>query len=111
MIEAEKYAKSISKNETYQGYLRDAFIAGVESKINHVWVFYWCDCIYESGFEAVSIHHTAKGAYQSMRKVILHEYEKYLEQRRWSERRYQKEMYLKFGADKGWFVKKVEILP
>lgn len=45
---ATEYAKSISKNDTYQRYLKDAFIAGVRSK-NNVREWQRCPICYGTG--------------------------------------------------------------
>ena len=39
----------------------------------------YCSCIYESGYTTVSLHRTKLGAYKSMRKEILDEWDSYLE--------------------------------
>lgn len=36
-----------------------------------VYVFYYCPCIYESGYMAVSLHRTMKGAYLAMKEHRL----------------------------------------
>lgn len=39
--------------------------------MSHVWAAEWCDCIHESGYETISLHSTAEGAYRAMRAVLL----------------------------------------
>lgn len=39
-----------------------------------VYAFEWCWCVYESGFEVESLHHTKRGAYLAMRKTLLERY-------------------------------------
>jgi hypothetical protein len=40
-----------------------------------VYAVEWCYCIYESGFSAISLHTTLKGAYSAMRKLLLEKWE------------------------------------
>jgi hypothetical protein len=65
-----------------------------------VWAFQYTYCIYESSFETISLHKTAKGAYKAMKKHILKEYEE------WRER---KQMF-KHGEMEDWRVIKIKIL-
>lgn len=43
--------------------------------MKHVWAAEWCDCIYESGYETISLHAGASGAYRAMRSVLLERWE------------------------------------
>lgn len=31
----------------------------------------YCGCVFESGFEVISLHHTKAGAYKAMRKHLI----------------------------------------
>lgn len=44
-----------------------------------VYSFEYTYCIYESAFATISLHKTAKGAYNAMKKYILEEYEDWRE--------------------------------
>ena len=48
-------------------------LVGVNAN-SKVYAFEWCWCVYESGFEVESLHHTKRGAYLAMRKTLLERY-------------------------------------
>lgn len=75
--------------------------------MNHVWVFYYNSCIHESAPSAVSLHRTARGAYQAMRGALQKEYDEW--QRLRTEFGKSRDYVDKFGLHQEWFVGKLEI--
>lgn len=43
---------------------------------NMIYAFQWCDSVFESGFEVVSLHASKVGAYRAMRDYLLRECER-----------------------------------
>lgn len=73
----------------------------------HVYLFLYNPCIWESSFATISIHRTKKGAYQAMRKHKLKCYEEY----RKREIYFKRDRFFtdKFGADESWIIEKQKI--
>ena len=70
-----------------------------------VWSFQYTYCVYESDFATISLHKTAKGAYNAMKKHILNEYEEWRE----SGLRHGKQMF-KHGENEDWRIVAIPIL-
>ena len=72
----------------------DAFREGINSavqvlKLNQIYSFIYCPCIFESGFVTISLHRTKEGAYKAMRKHLVEAYNNWFNER------------LLFGVPKG----------
>lgn len=39
--------------------------------MSEVWIAEWCPCIYESGYQVISVHSSAKGAYKAMKTKLI----------------------------------------
>lgn len=68
-----------------------------------VYAFQYCPCTYESAFATMSIHRTYKSAYKRMKIHKLELFEEWMNQSRWSKKRF------KFGWSEKWAVKKIKI--
>ena len=70
-----------------------------------VYSFQYTYCIYESAFATISLHKTAKGAYNAMKKHILKEYKDWREEGI----RYGKQTF-KHGQYEDWRIVAIPIL-
>ena len=68
--------------------------------MNEVYVFMYCDCIYESAYFPKSIHRTKKGAFKAMNRYLN---DRFLEHRR-IESTHGKDFFKCF-VNQGWVVK------
>jgi hypothetical protein len=80
-----------------------------ESENDYVWAFLYCPCIHESSFATVSLHKTEKGAEIAMefhKENERKEHEEMYSNLSISEK---SELYVEFGNNEAWDIKKLPI--
>ena len=74
-------------------------------KQQHVFIFGFQPCIYESAMAAMSIHKTKVGAYKAMRKYLMEEYAKWYDMRMlYGKRDWRYGSIEKYGTHCAWAV-------